>query len=499
MKRATTTSPLLTSVTFIIPTTDDGGSTAEILRYFGGPAIGDIRNRLLRLASERTPEARAIKHVLQLRLPGRNTSHCLGAPTSTTRRSQSFHESTFEWKRVLDGTHPLWTRDISDQYRTTVLAFLNYFDEQVQARLKACPELGPFDYRNGSIGNFFFTGARLFFRSLSAAIFWWSRVAQIPECTRVVSATKTQSSHSVTATCITLGADLRISNTSVGEGAPHFFRVIGQSAISHPEQHLWGSEKSSCSAESTSHLYPFLSAVSLPNTTTPKDTDKLTSGIKNFPQGAKISRLFHVEMPSGQCMATSPMAHPRALEALRMADTIVYGIGSLFTSIIASLISGGIGEAIRSNGKASKVLVLNGHNDRETGGFCALDYVHAIASALDGYACQIEEDQAQDSEPEAAKKTTSTNPTAATIARVHEQTQLCRSECLCLRQYVNVIVMLESGNVPWSRAALQANGIKVVLVKNSVNDKATSNEELTPQFNAEDLARILVSIAASNN
>lgn len=29
---------------------DDGGSTMEIVRVLGGPAIGDIRSRLIRLA-----------------------------------------------------------------------------------------------------------------------------------------------------------------------------------------------------------------------------------------------------------------------------------------------------------------------------------------------------------------------------------------------------------------------------------------------------------------
>ena len=166
----------LSKVTYIIPTTDNGGSTAEILRYFGGPAIGDIRNRLLRLASEHTAEARAIKSVLQLRLPGRNTSHhgCTSKETdadtdsvarsaSSVLRSHLFDESTSEWQAVLDGTHPRWTSDISTEFRDTVLAFLKYFEERVR---QARPSSGR-DYRNGSVGNFFFTGARL---SLAASL-----------------------------------------------------------------------------------------------------------------------------------------------------------------------------------------------------------------------------------------------------------------------------------------------------------------------------------------
>jgi len=37
-------------VTYILPISDDGGSTMEIVRVLGGPAIGDIRSRLIRLA-----------------------------------------------------------------------------------------------------------------------------------------------------------------------------------------------------------------------------------------------------------------------------------------------------------------------------------------------------------------------------------------------------------------------------------------------------------------
>lgn len=41
---------LTTRVTYVLPVSDDGGSTAEIVRVLGGPAVGDIRSRCLRLA-----------------------------------------------------------------------------------------------------------------------------------------------------------------------------------------------------------------------------------------------------------------------------------------------------------------------------------------------------------------------------------------------------------------------------------------------------------------
>lgn len=47
-----------THVSYVMPVSDDGGSSAEIQRVIGGPSIGDIRARLVRLAAEDTKERR---------------------------------------------------------------------------------------------------------------------------------------------------------------------------------------------------------------------------------------------------------------------------------------------------------------------------------------------------------------------------------------------------------------------------------------------------------
>lgn len=49
-----------TRVTHVLPVSDDGGSTAEIVRVLGGPAVGDIRSRCLRLADDSDPEVSAV-------------------------------------------------------------------------------------------------------------------------------------------------------------------------------------------------------------------------------------------------------------------------------------------------------------------------------------------------------------------------------------------------------------------------------------------------------
>ncbi len=48
-----------TRVAHVLPVSDDGGSTAEIVRVLGGPAVGDIRSRCLRLADDSNTEVTA--------------------------------------------------------------------------------------------------------------------------------------------------------------------------------------------------------------------------------------------------------------------------------------------------------------------------------------------------------------------------------------------------------------------------------------------------------
>jgi cathepsin L len=82
---------LTTRVTHVLPVSDDGGSTAEIVRVLGGPAVGDIRSRCLRLADGSGAEAEAVRRLLAHRLP-----------------SASAAEAKREWYEIVEGEHPLW-------------------------------------------------------------------------------------------------------------------------------------------------------------------------------------------------------------------------------------------------------------------------------------------------------------------------------------------------------------------------------------------------------
>ena len=157
----------------VLPVTDDGGSTAEIVRALGGPAVGDIRSRLLRLAPGTTEEARAVRRLLGHRLVSveswkeRNTG---GGDDDVARTVSRLARE--EWLDILDGgsespycrdghEHPLW-KGVSAPYRSIIRSFLVYFHDQVLRThngLRHSPSHPPFDFAGGSVGNFFFAGA----------------------------------------------------------------------------------------------------------------------------------------------------------------------------------------------------------------------------------------------------------------------------------------------------------------------------------------------------
>ncbi|XP_015066963.1 uncharacterized protein YNL011C [Solanum pennellii] len=299
---------LTTRVAHVLPVSDDGGSTAEIVRVLGGPAVGDIRSRCLRLSDQSTSEARAVRILLGHRLP------------LDPRRAKS------EWYEIVEGSHELW-QDVSKPYRETIRAFLAYFQDQILRRSDE-----RFCFSNGSIGNFFFAGARIFFQSLDAAIFLFSRVSEIPAESFVLPVISTNER-------LTLGCEL--SDGTV---------IRGQNEISHPTH---GS------------MQPI---------------DKDASSAPALP--SRIKRIFYMSSEGSNLLhEVFPTVNPTVLEQLRSVDCIVFGMGSLFTSICPSLVLLGVGETISSQ-SCPKVLLLNGTHDRETCGLSASCFVTAITDAL---------------------------------------------------------------------------------------------------------------------
>ncbi|OMO65358.1 LPPG:FO 2-phospho-L-lactate transferase CofD/UPF0052 [Corchorus olitorius] len=233
--------------------------------------------------------------------------------------------STAEIVRVL-GEHSLW-EGVSKPYRETIRAFLAYFQNEILRRPNES-----FCFSNGSIGNFFFAGARIFFQSLDAAIFLFSRVSDIPAESLVLPVISTNDR-------LTLGCELWDGTI-----------IRGQNEISHPNNGSVGS------------------------------VDKGRSSVPGLP--SRIKRVFYMSSEGRNSLhEVFPTANPAVLDQLSNVDCIVYAMGSLFTSLCPSLVLLGIGEIISSR-SCPKVLLLNGTHDRETSGFSASSFVTAITDAL---------------------------------------------------------------------------------------------------------------------
>nr|GEX65613.1 maternal effect embryo arrest 18 [Tanacetum cinerariifolium] len=229
---------------------------------------------------------------------------------------------------IIEGEHPLW-KDVSKPYRETIRAFLAYFQNQIIRRTNES-----FSFSNGSIGNFFFAGARIFFQSLDAAIFLFSRVSQIPTESLVLPVISTNDR-------LTLGCELWDGTI-----------IRGQNEISHP----------------TSGSLQLIDKV---------NSSALPSMIKRvFYMSSEGSNLLHEVFPT---------VNPSVLEQLRNVDCIIYGMGSLFTSICPSLVLLGVGEIISSR-SCAKVPVESMHDPKVGIVYEPTSLIQALANLLTGSA-----------------------------------------------------------------------------------------------------------------
>ena len=228
------------------------------------------------------------------------------------------------------------------------------------------PPTSTFNFQSASIGNLFLTGARLFSGSFESAIYLLAIIGGVDESkTAVLPAIVSNFSHHISA------------------GLEDGTKITGQNAISHPSEPTALNDRTdeqpaiiANSADTTiedANLPGSLPTLRQPNIAFSKESEQ--------PLPARIRRIWYIN-PYGQEMRPNP--NPKAVEALNAADAVIYSIGSLYTSIIPSLILEGIGSSIsNSNGPRFKILILNGSLDRETGGYNAVDFIAAIARACE--------------------------------------------------------------------------------------------------------------------
>ncbi|THW43404.1 UPF0052-domain-containing protein [Aureobasidium pullulans] len=334
---------------YIIPISDNGGSSSELIRVFGGPGIGDLRSRLVRLIPDNGDphsEASSIKELFNHRLP----------PDPKSAR--------LEWLEIVESLHPLW-RQISTPKKELIRSFLNLVNQEIVKRMRPSSR---FDFSSASIGNLFLTGARLFSGSLESAIYLLSSVCSVPETITVLPAINTNFSHHI--------------SVSLTDGS----HITGQNNISHPPAPSSLPDMAPPSptrirreTEESDNVEDANLPGSLPSLRKPAIK---FSKLEEEDLPSRIERLWYIN-PYGQEMSCP--ANPRVLEALSKSSTVIYSIGSLFTSIIPSIILRGVGQAIASPGIRNKILILNSSIDRETGPasdpFTAIDFIAAIADA----------------------------------------------------------------------------------------------------------------------
>ncbi|KAL1956013.1 hypothetical protein VTO42DRAFT_7828 [Malbranchea cinnamomea] len=342
-------------LSYIIPISDNGGSSSELIRVFGGPGIGDVRSRLVRLIPESPPnsERAAIKTLFNHRLPP---------------AADAAHD---EWYSIIEGISPLWNR-ITPAKKELIRSFLNLLNLEILKRAR--PPASTFDFTSASVGNLFLTAARLFSGSFESAIYLLGSICSVPlDQVRVIPAINSNFSHHISA--------------SLEDGTV----IVGQNSISHPSETTalqpvlrrpsilladgdqWSSDSDDLAYEE-SHL-----PGSLPSLRN-KNINFSKSDVEDLP--SRISRIWYIN-PYGQ--EIRPPANPRVLEALQSSQAIIYSIGSLYTSLIPSIILRGVGRAITTCPARQKILILNGSIDRETGPssrpFTAVDFVDAIIRA----------------------------------------------------------------------------------------------------------------------
>ncbi|WVQ83085.1 hypothetical protein IAT38_005223 [Cryptococcus sp. DSM 104549] len=183
------------SPAFVLPVSDDGGSSSEILRCFGGPSIGDIRSRLIRLippaiqaGSKDDKERSAIYHLMAYRFPAE-------AAERVVRDL---------WMEIVEGRSELWD-GIGEDKKECIRAFLVHFQTLCLKRAHK-----RFSFRNFSLGNGFLTGARDLFGSLPSAIFLFKSIAGVDSGTQVIPAISTNQTVTIAAQLVSSDAlDIR--------------------------------------------------------------------------------------------------------------------------------------------------------------------------------------------------------------------------------------------------------------------------------------------------
>jgi hypothetical protein len=209
--------------------------------------------------------------------------------------------------------------------------------------------------------------ARLFTGSFESAIYLLSSICSVPSHTSVLPAINTNFSHHIS---------VGLANGEV---------ITGQNSISHPSISTALEFGTAPTEFDEVEEHDRIEDANLPGSLPTLRKQYITfSKADEEELPARIERLWYIN-PYGQEIRLA--ANPMVLNALNDAQAIIYSIGSLYTSLVPSLILKGIGQAIDNPFIRHKILILNSTIDRETGPssnpYSALDFIAAIAKACE--------------------------------------------------------------------------------------------------------------------
>ncbi|CCJ30800.1 unnamed protein product, partial [Pneumocystis jirovecii] len=303
--------------------------------FYGGIGIGDIKSRLIRLIPEdnKNMELLHIKRLLKHRL------------------SIDTKEAYYEWQKVVEGSHILW-ENISSEKVQLIRMFFVYLQTELTKRIRHNFQ---FNFSNGSLGNFFLTGANLFFGSLESAIFLFRSITHIHA--QVLPVINTSFTHHIAA---------KLKNGMV---------IYGQNQISHPSN--CGILSNDCIDNNMKNEnygnFSHIPLILQQNTLVQKDNNV------NLP--SPIDQIYYVDSYGNRIY---PNINPKILSVIKNTNTIIYGPGSLYTSLLPCLIVNGVAKAILDSPQLIyKIVFLNGSTDRETGEeFTGMDFIRALITGL---------------------------------------------------------------------------------------------------------------------
>lgn len=263
--------------------------------------------------------------------------------------------------------------------------------------------------------------ARLFCGSFESAIYLLSSICSVPSHTSVVPAINTNFTHHI--------------SVSLANGTT----ITGQNSISHPSisTALENPAIGHSFHEEETEYHDRIEDANLPGSLPTLRKQYITfSKADEEDLPARIERLWYIN-PYGQEIRLS--ANPRVLDSLSSAQAIIYSIGSLYTSIVPSLVLKGVGEKISDPAIRYKILILNSTNDRETGPssspFSALDFIAAISKACS--------ESRIPSTPKSSNPSSSNHPTST--SSLNPSSNMTKSE---YNNYVTHLIHLQGEGTP---------------------------------------------------